>query len=1155
MLILHAGLYGDSMAFWAETSNVYIRKRNSPRGFAGKRYVFSASPRQLADVLDMMSVESQHMSQSRILLPTYADGTPISSSVMISEETYKKTDTGTVEDSTPSEISSSSSSITPSTSSSTTTTTKKRKTVARGRPKLVEWWTDVAILDSSNLIALLSRTMGKHVLAPGVIVGEDLEYLADVMRLAGSIVARQQYLPDVRRDNSGYIAVWRPIVTGVDSERFDALASKMPGAVWALLLKDDNDRLPRGKPAGILANILELMVNSIIRGSVSEHQPYGTRQGRQKKTFDSVHDAWIHKLCTSKPETIDMADASQMYKTVRQWQTPISVTSDMPIRLCFRLEEPEPSSTRWFVRYMLQSRDDPSLLVSAGDELDSESSVLPKGANAREFLLTSLGHASGIFPSISSELANNDGNDQINPNSISGCVLDAAGAHAFLTRNASALEQAGYGVIFPSWWTGRGTKAKIRATAEVKPVLKSAGILDLGSIVAFDWQIAVGNQNLTLAELQRLADAKAPLVNMRGQWMEVSTDDIKRALSYLKKRSKHRSLFDVIKMKFWDPTLADAVGATGVGKDGSNIVDSMSNIDIEIKSQDDRITQIFNQLDGKAQLEDMKPPQGFKGTLRPYQMRGFSWMWFLKKFGLGGCLADDMGLGKTIQVLVLIQHHMSLYGRRGSALPASDDSDKPATRTIRASDMVGGQFLLICPTSVISNWKKEASRFVPGLSVHIHHGVDRSKREVDLKRLATSHDIIVTSYGLLQRDEKKFKNIEWQGVILDEAQNIKNYDTKQARAARSMNAMCKFALTGTPVENNIGDMWSIMEFLNPGFLGTQAQFKRNFFLPIQIMRDESASKRLKTATGPFILRRLKTDKTVISDLPDKIETKMYCTLTKEQASLYEAVLKDIERALAEESDSGIKRRGIILSSLARLKQVCDHPALFLQDNSGVTDASSYSVRSGKLARLTEMMSEVLAIGDKALVFTQFVDMGNILKHHLQSMFGQEVLFLHGGTPRGHRDEMVRRFQDDAVDDNAKKSPMIFIISVKAGGTGLNLTAASHVFHYDRWWNPAVEDQATDRAYRIGQKKNVQVHKMICSGTLEEKIDSMIEFKKDISKSVVGTGEGWITEMSNEDLRSVLALSSDATSSDMQPDESFYGEKRNNSNRERRGVKI
>lgn len=311
------------------------------------------------------------------------------------------------------------------------------------------------------------------------------------------------------------------------------------------------------------------------------------------------------------------------------------------------------------------------------------------------------------------------------------------------------------------------------------------------------------------------------------------------------------------------------------------------------------------------------------------------------------------------------------------------------------------------------------------------------------------------------------------------------------------------------MENNVGDLWSLMDFLNPGFLGSQQEFRKRFFMPIQTGRDPEAATRLKRLTAPFLLRRLKTDTSIISDLPDKVEMKEFCPLTKEQASLYAAVLEDLNRTLYEAD--GIQRKGIILATLSRLKQVCNHPAHFLGDNSAIDG------RSGKLARLTEMLEEILPVGDKALVFTQFKEMGHILKAHLQDTLGREVLFLHGGVARKARDRMIERFQGDA------QAPPIFILSLKAGSTGLNLTAANHVFHYDRWWNPAVENQATDRAFRIGQHRNVLVHKFVCSGTLEEKIDAMIERKKEISDAVVGVGEAWLTELSNQELRDLFAL--------------------------------
>jgi SNF2 family DNA or RNA helicase len=356
--------------------------------------------------------------------------------------------------------------------------------------------------------------------------------------------------------------------------------------------------------------------------------------------------------------------------------------------------------------------------------------------------------------------------------------------------------------------------------------------------------------------------------------------------------------------------------------------------------------------------------------------------------------------------------------------------------------------------------------------------------------------------------------MQWAGVVLDEAQNIKNPSTKQSQAVRTLKADYRIALTGTPVENHVGDLWSIMDFLNPGFLGTRQEFKRSYFVPIQAFRDREASLRLHRIAGPFILRRLKTDRSVISDLPEKNEMKVFCTLTAEQGRLYTQVVEEAEKRIRDAE--GIERRGVILATLTRLKQVCNHPAHYLGDDSEIAG------RSGKLTRLREMLEEVIDAGDHSLVFTQFVEMGSMLQRHLQEELGREVLFLHGGVPKRRRDAMIEAFQSEDAD-----APPIFVLSLKAGGTGLNLTAANHVFHFDRWWNPAVENQATDRAFRIGQTRNVQVHKYVCAGTLEERIDEMIERKRSVAEDIVGGGETWITELSNEELHDMFALRKDA----------------------------
>lgn len=457
-------------------------------------------------------------------------------------------------------------------------------------------------------------------------------------------------------------------------------------------------------------------------------------------------------------------------------------------------------------------------------------------------------------------------------------------------------------------------------------------------------------------------------------------------------------------------------------------------------------------------------------------------------------VADNILCHNTIQTLALIQR----------------DWESNVSTELGA----GGKrpVLLVCPTSVIGNWQKEATRFTPSLPVMVHHGITRVKGEAFIEEVR-KHAIVLVSYALLHRDFELLKEVPWAWVILDEAQNIKNPETKQARATRALRADYRIALTGTPVENNVGDLWSIMEFLNPGFLGPETDFKRRFFVPIQAYRDQEAAERLKRLTGPFILRRLKTDRAIIADLPEKMEMKVFCTLVKEQASLYAAVVNEATSQL--DSVLGIQRRGLILATLSKLKQICNHPAQFLGDNSQIPG------RSGKLARLTEMLGEILEVGDRALVFTQFAEMGEILRRHLEGTFGREVLFLHGGVPKGRRDLMVERFQAEG------SGPPIFILSLKAGGFGLNLTRANHVFHFDRWWNPAVENQATDRVFRIGQTRNVQAHKFLCIGTLEEKIDEMIERKKEIAQWVVGTGEGWLTELSTAELKAIFALRKEA----------------------------
>ncbi len=469
------------------------------------------------------------------------------------------------------------------------------------------------------------------------------------------------------------------------------------------------------------------------------------------------------------------------------------------------------------------------------------------------------------------------------------------------------------------------------------------------------------------------------------------------------------------------------------------------------------------------------------------------WVYDFEVEGHHNFVANNILCHNTIQLLALLVAERQIEGRKKTSQP--------------------GPTLLVCPMSVVGNWQREAAKFAPHLRLYVHHGTERLSGS-KFAAVVRKNDLVITTYALAARDRKLFEDIEWARIALDEAQNIKNPSAKQTQAVRSFKTSRRVALTGTPVENRLSELWSIMQFLNPGLLGSASDFHTRFAAPIERYRDEEKAALLKRLTGPFVLRRLKTDKSIIRDLPDKIEMKTFCNLTKEQASLYQAVVEEMMEKVEQSED--MARRGAVLSGLMKLKQVCNHPAHLLQDGSSLEN------RSGKLARLEEIFEEILAEGDRALCFTQFAEMGHMLKSHLQERFGREALFLHGGTGRKARDQMVERFQ-------RQDGPPIFLLSLKAGGTGLNLTAAQHVIHFDRWWNPAVEDQATDRAFRIGQKRNVQVRKFVCVGTLEEKIDQMIEQKKELAERIVGAGEAWLTELSTARLREMVALSTDAVS--------------------------
>ncbi|MBZ0272154.1 DEAD/DEAH box helicase [bacterium] len=750
-------------------------------------------------------------------------------------------------------------------------------------------------------------------------------------------------------------------------------------------------------------------------------------------------------------------------------------------RLCCRVEPPEDTekanSAEWRVSYHLQALDDPSVVLDAADVWTTSKRTLTflkrKWEDPQERLLAHLGKASRLSPAIEKSLSDP---------TPTGFFFSAGDAYDFLRHAAPLLEQAGLGVLTPPWWS----KPVARLGVKMKLSSKdgggvSSGLVGEEGIVAFSWSIALGDAELSLAEFERLARLKQPLVKVRGQWVELKADQIEAALEFFRKKQDRgeMALSDALRAGLFHET--DAAGLPLVG--------------VEVTGD---IAPLFEGLTTGQALAPVSVPRSLKGTLRPYQERGLSWLAFLERFGLGACLADDMGLGKTIQLLALL-----LLEREGVPV----DSGIPPT-------------LLFAPMSVLENWKLEALRFAPSLRVTIHHGPQRLSTKDDFIDHAKRHDLVLSTYALALRDRELFQALSWRRVVLDEAQNIKNSQARQTRAIRAIGASRRAALTGTPVENRLAELWSIMEFLNPGFLGQAESFRRGFAIPIEKYRNTGRAEILKRAISPFVLRRLKTDRDVIADLPEKIETKVFCPLSREQGTLYQAVVNEMMEKI--DSAEGIERKGLVLATLMKLKQICNHPAQFLQERD--VPERSLDGRSGKLTRLLSMLEEILDAGDKALIFTQFAAMGTMLRTSLQHATGRETLFLHGAVPKKKRDAMVAEFQSPG-------GPALFLLSVKAGGTGLNLTSASHVFHFDRWWNPAVEDQATDRAFRIGQKKNVQVHKFVCQGTIEERIDRMIDEKKALADSVIGVGENMLTEMSTDRLREMFALSREAVAED------------------------
>jgi len=702
--------------------------------------------------------------------------------------------------------------------------------------------------------------------------------------------------------------------------------------------------------------------------------------------------------------------------------------------------EPDEAVPAFRMVLQLRSAADPSLIVDAAALWDQPERVLARfGTQADTDLLLALRRGVAVWPPLGPLL------EQASPAALE---LDDDAMASLLGPAAEELAGAGIEVLWPA---SLGDGLTLQAVPTPAPERLTGAGFGLDALLEFRWQLTLGGEALDADEIAELAEAKRPLIRLRGRW--VILDPV--LLEKLRRPPRTR-------MRAMEALGAVLAGSAEIDDETVTIV------------ADGPLADLAGRISGLAVSPPaLSPPPGLEATLRPYQQRGVAWLAAMCEAGFGGCLADDMGLGKTIQVIALHLHR----------------------RAAKA-----GPTLVVCPASLLGTWEREVRKFAPDVPVRRYHGGGRHLRDVAVD------EIVLVTYGVVLRDAAELAGIGWGLVAADEAQHAKNPLSRTARELRALPAPARIALTGTPVENRLSELWSILDWTTPGLLGQLESFTRRVAIPVERYRDAEATARFTALVRPFLLRRKKSDPGIAPELPPKTETDRIVPLTAEQVTLYEAVVRETMEAIA--SSEGIERAGLVFKLLTALKQICNHPAQYLKQPGPLAG------RSGKLAAFDELADVILAGGESMLVFTQYTQMATLLQQHLDGC-GIRSLFLHGGVPVRRREEMVEQFQ-------AGHAP-VFLLSLKAGGTGLTLTRATHVLHYDRWWNPAVEDQATDRAYRIGQDRPVQVHRLIAEGTLEDRIASLLDTKRQLADAVVGSGEGWIAELPDEQLAELVSL--------------------------------
>ncbi|HEY1342808.1 MAG TPA: DEAD/DEAH box helicase [Bryobacteraceae bacterium] len=991
--------------------------------------------------------------------------------------------------------------------------------------------------------------------------GPSVTYWCTLARFVLRLIAAKQFVPRIEEcEEEALCASWRVLVSDREQLQWlERFAAAMPPVCRAMRAA----RPEQTEAAHLVETFLGATTDALIRRAVAD-DPFFQRVHEKAASEDAPAEVrWLSGLLG--PSRVlregDYEQTEAFVQQARAWLGQLDDSQAAALRLCFVLHEPPDderadengdgespgaaavdspqSEVPWILTLHLQGVDGEGELIDAASlwQAHARAAILGRSVAKRQAaLLSELARAAEVFPPAQSLLAHP---------APSQLTLSTTDAYAFIRHWAPLLRDRDFAVTLPDWASdpdeeiglrmvlsptddlddlfdpfnhsvgAAGSAAKRRGGTVGDDIELSTGHFGLDSLMNFDWQIAVGNVRLSTAEFEHLVAKNQPLVKHKGRWIHLDLDATRKALEFVKKKPGGGG---------GQITLADAFRTAftaNKAETGLNVIGMTGTSWLE---------RLLEQAPGKS-IEQIPQPQSFGGDLRPYQLRGLHWLTFLDRLGLGACLADDMGLGKTIQLIALLLHERERMkgsefsverselqrATAAAALTAVPDRSHSEldTRNSGPGTRAGvGPTLLFAPTSVVGNWLREVQRFAKALRVMVHHGPERLTGET-FAREAGRSDLVITSYSLAHRDKEELARVAWHRIALDEAQKIKNPAAASTIAIRSLYAPHRVALTGTPIENHLSELWSIMQVLNPGLLGTAADFREKFAVPIEKLGEKDRAQQLRQMIRPFILRRTKQDPTIAGDLPEKLEMKVFCNLTSEQAALYERFVNDSLRQI--DAASGIRRRGLILATLTRLKQICNHPALLEKES-----ATALDHRSGKCERLVDMLEELLEEGDAALVFTQYREMGHLLETLIDKRLSASTFFLHGGTPAKTRDQMIQAFQ--AQENGA---PRIFLLSLRAGGLGLNLTAANHVFHFDRWWNPAVEAQATDRAHRVGQTRTVQVHKFVCIGTMEERIDRLLTEKQALADQIVGSGDEWLTNLSTEQLREYLTLSKEA----------------------------